>query len=59
MRAYFHDNAWIKWHNTNELFNVEEFIKSKLRIPRLVGRRNREGRAGGKSADYGSPRVVG
>ena len=33
MRAYFHDNAWIKWHNTNELFNVEEFIRANCEYP--------------------------
>lgn len=33
MRAYFDDNAYIKWHNTNELFNSEEFIKANCEYP--------------------------
>lgn len=33
MRAYFDDNAYIKWHNTNELFNSEEFIRANCEYP--------------------------
>ena len=22
IRKYFHSNAWVNWHNTNELFTV-------------------------------------
>ena len=33
MRAYFDYNAYIKWHNTNELFNSEEFIRANCEYP--------------------------
>lgn len=26
IREYFHPDAWVNWHNTNERFTVEEFI---------------------------------
>ena len=28
IREYFHPDAWVDWHNTNELFTVEEFIRA-------------------------------
>lgn len=27
IRTFFHEKAYINWHNTNEHFNVDEFIK--------------------------------
>lgn len=33
MREYFHDDAEIKWHNTNERFNVDEFIIANCEYP--------------------------
>ena len=36
MRAYFDDNAYIKWHNTNELFNSEEFIRANCEYLSLI-----------------------
>lgn len=33
MRVYFHKNAYINWHNTNEHFNVDEFIKVNCEYP--------------------------
>ena len=33
IRAYFHPNAWINWHNTNEHFTVEEFIRANCEYP--------------------------
>ena len=28
IREYFHPDAWVDWHNTNEHFTVEEFIRA-------------------------------
>lgn len=33
MREYFQPNAWVNWHNTNECFNVEEFIRVNCEYP--------------------------
>ena len=33
IRKYFHDNAYINWHCTNEHFNVEEFIIANCEYP--------------------------
>lgn len=33
IRAYFHANAWVNWHNTNEHFTVEEFIRANCKYP--------------------------
>ena len=33
MREFFHDNAVINWHNTNECFNVEEFLRANCEYP--------------------------
>lgn len=33
IRTYFHSNAWINWHNTNEHFTVEEFIQANCEYP--------------------------
>lgn len=33
MRKYFHDSAYINWHNTNEHFTVEEFIRANCEYP--------------------------
>ena len=37
LQNYFHENAVIRWHCSNELFTVSEY-KGKLRIPRGVER---------------------
>ena len=33
MRQYFLENAYINWHNTNEHFTVEEFIRANCEYP--------------------------
>lgn len=33
IRAYFHDDAVINWHCTNERFTVEEFIRANCDYP--------------------------
>ena len=33
IRAYFHPQAWVNWHNTNEHFTVEEFIRANCEYP--------------------------
>ena len=33
MRKFFHKNAFINWHNTNEHFTVEEFIRANCEYP--------------------------
>lgn len=30
---YFHEDACIRWHNTNELFNVSEFLRANCDYP--------------------------
>ena len=33
IRTYFHPNAYINWHCTNEHFTVEEFIQANCEYP--------------------------
>lgn len=33
IRTYFAPNAWVNWHNTNEHFTVEEFIRANCKYP--------------------------
>lgn len=33
MRRYFREDAHINWHNTNERFTVEEFIRANCEYP--------------------------
>lgn len=33
IRTYFHDEAYINWHCTNEHFNVDEFIIANCEYP--------------------------
>ena len=33
MRPYFHEDARVNWHNTNEQFTVEEFIRANCEYP--------------------------
>lgn len=33
MRIFFHPDAVIRWHNTNEQFTVEEFIQANCEYP--------------------------
>lgn len=33
LRTYFHKNAIIKWHCTNEIFTVDEYIKANCEYP--------------------------
>lgn len=33
MRQFFHENAYINWHNTNEHFTVDEFIRANCEYP--------------------------
>ncbi len=33
IRAFFHPDAWVRWHNTNEHFTVEEFIRANCEYP--------------------------
>lgn len=33
IRTWFAPNAWIRWHNTNEHFSVEEFIRANCEYP--------------------------
>lgn len=33
IRAYFHPDAWVNWHNTNEHFTVEEYIQANCEYP--------------------------
>lgn len=33
IRTYFHETAVVCWHNTNEKFNVEEFIRANCEYP--------------------------
>lgn len=33
MKTFFHDEAYINWHNTNEHFTVEEFIRANCEYP--------------------------
>lgn len=33
IRTFFHPDAWINWHNTNEHFTLEEFIRANCEYP--------------------------
>ncbi len=33
IRPYFHENAYVNWHCTNEHFTVEEFIRANCEYP--------------------------
>ena len=33
IRMYFHENAYVNWHCTNERFTVEEFIRANCEYP--------------------------
>ncbi len=33
IRPFFHKDAWVNWHNTNEHFTVEEFIRANCEYP--------------------------
>ena len=33
MKRFFHENAYINWHNTNEHFTVDEFIRANCEYP--------------------------
>lgn len=33
IRKYFHSDAWVNWHNTNEHFTPEEFIRANCEYP--------------------------
>lgn len=33
MRSFFHNNAYVNWHNTNEHFTAEEFICANCEYP--------------------------
>lgn len=33
MREFFHEDAYVNWHNTNEHFTVEEFIRANCEYP--------------------------
>ncbi len=33
IRKYFHEDAYVRWHNTNEHFNIEEFLRANCDYP--------------------------
>ena len=33
IREYFYPDAYVNWHNTNEHFTVEEFIRANCEYP--------------------------
>lgn len=33
IRTYFAPDAWVNWHNTNEHFTAEEFIRANCEYP--------------------------
>lgn len=33
IRGFFHPDAWVNWHNTNEHFTLEEFIRANCEYP--------------------------
>lgn len=33
LAAFFHEDAWVNWHNTNEHFTVPEFIRANCDYP--------------------------
>ena len=37
IREYFHADAYVNWHCSNEHFTVEEFIRANCEYPRNTG----------------------
>lgn len=33
IREFFHPDAWVNWHNTDEHFTLEEFIRANCEYP--------------------------
>lgn len=33
MKAFFHEDAYVNWHNTNERFTRDEFIRANCEYP--------------------------
>lgn len=33
IRSFFHENAYVNWHNSNEHFTVDEFIRANCDYP--------------------------
>lgn len=33
IRTYFHPDAWVRWHCSNEQFTVEEYIRANCEYP--------------------------
>jgi len=33
IKTYFHENAYVNWHNSNEHFTVAEFIRANCEYP--------------------------
>ena len=33
IRCFFHEDAYVNWHNSNEHFTVDEFIKANCEYP--------------------------
>lgn len=33
IRSFFQPDAWVRWHNTNEHFSVEDFIQANCEYP--------------------------
>ena len=33
IKSYFHENAYVNWHNSNEHFTVDEFIRANCEYP--------------------------
>lgn len=33
LKKFFHEDACIRWHNTNEQFNVTEFLRANCEYP--------------------------
>lgn len=33
IKSYFHSDAYVNWHNTNEHFTVDEFIRANCEYP--------------------------
>lgn len=35
LKDYFHEDAFICWHNTNEQFNVSEFLQANCQMQKI------------------------
>ena len=33
IKTYFHENAYVNWHNSNEHFTVDEFVQANCEYP--------------------------